>query len=289
MSKLLITGDWHIRYTVPICLDLSETDWLELQKSVLDNIVNIAIKNDVDDILIGGDVFHSMSSSNYQCINLVLDFAKNCYDNDIGVVIIAGNHDLPYHNSENLDKSPIGILFKSKYIKSGYDYDIVDMRNFDDDNYTDCQFMFKHILTLPENNNNFFECETPETLLSKYKADVIFTADYHKNFNIAVDDRRVINAGCITCQNKEFKNYEFGVYVFDTDTKNAEFVKLEKQDYKFSDNSKVELKAMSDFVNEVKDLQNDNIDFLSLLSLRVEKENETIKQKIKNYVDVCQQ
>ena len=59
MSKHLITSDWHIRSTVPSCIEATPEEWMNFQKESVNTVLKIAKENNVDEIDIGGDLFHS--------------------------------------------------------------------------------------------------------------------------------------------------------------------------------------------------------------------------------------
>ena len=226
--RFILTADWHIRATMPRCR--KDEDWMETQRNALNQIFEIA-KTKECDVFTVGDIFHSNSDTNFECINMVQDFAdrleREC---DSLLCIIAGNHDLPYHSSENLNKSAIGILFNSqsiipinKYYQGKYS---LSASNFDEEDNKFAEYVFKHTLTLPE-KNSMIESETPETLVKKFpKAKWIFTGDYHKAFDVKIGGCHVINPGCIIRQVSDFKNYQCGVYYIDTEKEEVEFIRI---------------------------------------------------------------
>lgn len=63
-------------------------------------------------VFVVGDLFHSNSDTSFECIQLVQSLADELGE----LYILAGNHDLPYHSSENINKSAIGILLNSSHI-----------------------------------------------------------------------------------------------------------------------------------------------------------------------------
>lgn len=85
--KILHTADWHIGS------NLQGLDRREEQQAVLDEIVDIAEKEDVDAVFVCGDLFHHTISATYadkMILNTLIrlaDNGKRC------VVAIIGNHD----------------------------------------------------------------------------------------------------------------------------------------------------------------------------------------------------
>lgn len=258
--KLLITADWHIRATRPRCR--VDEDWMATQRKALEQITNLAIKNDAW-VVVVGDIFHSNSDTSFECINMVQQMAK-----EERLHILAGNHDLPYHNSENMGKSAIGILFDSDNIcRIPTLSDLFSAPNFGEP-VEQKKYMFLHTLTIPkEDKPDFIDCETPETLLEKYpKAKWIFTGDYHRNFHYEKDGRHVINPGCILRQAADFADYQPGVYIVDLDCGKVEFepildnIALVDDSYIAKENEREE--RIERFVKKLQNTSSVSFDFL---------------------------
>lgn len=193
--KVLTFADLHLRDTVPSCVDATHEQWMDIQRKALEKVRLIAMDNDVQEVYVGGDIFHSNNTASFQCITMFQDFAKLLNGDGIRVRICAGNHDLPQHSSSNVDKSAIGVLFNSDCIfdmKSS----VIRGCNFDEDDYSGFKAIFKHVLCIPENEKpSFVECETPQSLLDKYKfARFIFTGAvfcFQGNSNIIGDKSEI--------------------------------------------------------------------------------------------------
>ena len=95
--KVIITADWHIRATRPRCR--IDENWIKTQELALSQLLEISCKKDAP-IMVVGDLFHSNSDTSFECINMVQKLADKLGE----LYILAGNHDLPYHSSENIDK-----------------------------------------------------------------------------------------------------------------------------------------------------------------------------------------
>lgn len=259
--KFIVTADWHIRATRPRCR--VDNDWLETQRKALRQILKISEDKGVP-IMVVGDLFHSNSDTSFECISMVQKLA-DCAG---GLYILAGNHDLPYHNSENLDKSAIGVLFNSENIFKIEDYsDEFSAGNFDEERL-EMPYMFIHTLTIPqEDKPDFVDCETPESLLEKYPtAKWIFTGDYHHNFHYEKKGRHVVNSGCLLRQASDMKNYQCGVYFVDTDEEIVEFIPIiDNEDliddsYILQENERNE--RIESFVDKLKKTKGVSLDFI---------------------------
>ena len=111
--KLLITADWHIRKTKPVCR--TDEDWIGTQKEAVKQVLKLAVRYKTD-VCIVGDIFHSNSDTDFECLQLVQNFARELKENGLRLFILAGNHDLLYHSSLNMNRSAVGILFRSENI-----------------------------------------------------------------------------------------------------------------------------------------------------------------------------
>lgn len=283
--RMIITADWHIRNTRPRCR--IDEDWIKSQQKALNQIAEIC-ENKNAPLMVVGDIFNSNSDTSFECINMVQKLA----DYIGGIYLIAGNHDLPYHSSENIYKSAIGVLFQSENVFKIEDYsDDFSAPNFDEERNS-MPYMFIHTLTIPSKDKpDFIECETPESLLKKYPtAKWIFTGDYHKNFVYEKDGRYVINPGCLIRQVSDMKDYQCGVYFVDTDKEVIEFIpiiddeKLVNDEYIIRQDEREE--RIENFVNKLKDVESVSLDFIDNVekALLVNKIDEKLKHCIKELI-----
>lgn len=283
--RMIITADWHIRSTRPRCR--IDEDWIKTQQKALVQVAEIC-ENKNAPLMIVGDIFNSNSDTSFECINMVQKLA----DFIGGIYLIAGNHDLPYHSSENIDKSAIGVLLQSENVYKIEDYsDEFSAPNFDEERNS-MPYMFIHTLTIPSKDKpDFIECETPESLLEKYPiAKWIFTGDYHKNFVYEEDGRYVINSGCLIRQVSDMKDYQCGVYFVDTEKEIIEFIpiidneELVNDEYIIRENEREE--RIESFVNKLKDVESVSLDFIDNVekALLVNKIDDKLKDCVKELI-----
>lgn len=283
--RMIITADWHIRNTRPRCR--IDEDWIKTQQKALNQIAEICNDRKLP-LMVVGDIFNSNSDTSFECINMVQKLA----DYIGGIYILAGNHDLPYHSSENIDKSAIGVLLQSENVFKIEDYsDEFSAPNFDEERNS-MPYMFIHTLTIPSKDKpDFIQCETPESLLEKYPtAKWIFTGDYHRNFVYEKNGRYVINSGCLIRQVSDMKNYQCGVYLVDTEMEQIEFIpiidneELVNDEYIIRENEREE--RIESFVNKLKDVESVSLDFIDNVekALLVNKIDEKLKDCIKELI-----
>lgn len=223
--RMIITADWHLRANLPRCR--KDEDWNATQEKALEQIRVFANEKRCP-VFVVGDIFHSLAETNFYCIQMVQKMARRTRE---GLYILAGNHDLPYHSTENIDKSAVGILMRSNKIKKIKDYfienEIEDFSagNFDEET-EDAEIIFKHVLCFPDLKSlpPNVDAMTAKDLLEEYpKAKWIFTGDYHQNFHYEKNGRHVINSGCLLRQAVDLKDYQTGFYFVDTDENIVEF------------------------------------------------------------------
>lgn len=290
--KLIVTADWHLKATMPRCR--KDKNWIDTQRKILNQVRKLAKKAP---IFVVGDIFDSNSDTSFEIISLVQEMASEMGD----LYILAGNHDLLYHSSENINKSAVGILLKSDFIhpikhitkfeKDSWDYSF-SASNFDEEDDHDAQIVFKHTLTLLE-KNPLFESETPETLVEKFpNAKWIFTGDYHKAFDVKVNGCHVINPGCLIREKSDFKDYQPGVYYVDTEEEIVEFIPI-IDDEELVDDSHIMVQnereeRIEEFGNKLKEIEGVSLDFLSNVekSIIQNKIDEDLKDTICELLEV---
>lgn len=275
--RFILTADWHLRATKPRCR--IDEDWIETQKKAINQVLAVALQNE-SDVVIVGDIFNSNSDTSFQCIQLVQDFAKQLNSKNLSCYILAGNHDLLYHSSENIKKSAIGILLSSENIflinelfeKYRFNLDEkinYSVANFDEPDNKYADMVFKHVLcfpdmkSLPPNVDAFTAKELTEEFPN---ADWIFIGDYHHNFYYRKNGKHVVNPGCLLRQAVDFKDYQCGVYFIDTDREIVKFNPI-IDDEEFIDDTYIlkqeeRTERIESFVDKLKKTKNISLDFI---------------------------
>lgn len=273
--KFVVAADLHLREDRPRCR--IDEDWIKTQKDALNQMLHFCIKNDCDLILVG-DIFHR--STEFRMVVYIQKIAEKLKAHNLSVYYLAGNHDLMYHQSSNIDKSAIGLLKNSNncfYIKDYFEklhYDFhIDINysaaNFDEEDNKDAEIIFKHVLcfpdmkSLPPNVNAF----TAKEMLEEFpNAKWIFLGDYHQHFHYEKNGRHVINPGCMLRQAVDLKDYEPGFYFIDTDKNIVEF-KLIMDNEQFIDDSyilreKEKEERIEAFANKIGEVESVSLDYI---------------------------
>ena len=284
--RILITADWHIRATRPRCR--IDNDWIETQKNALDQIVKIAKEKEAI-VTVVGDLFHSISDTSFECVQMIQKTADKLSE----LYILAGNHDLPYHSSENIRKSAIGILLNSQNIfpiKKYFEGFECSASNFDEKDEKDASIVFKHILCFPDAKSipPNVDALTAKELLSEFpNAKWIFTGDYHHNFHYEHNGRHVVNPGCLLRQVSDMKDYQCGIYFVDTDKEIVEFIPIIDKEQFVDDTYILEQdereKRIEKFVDKLKDTKNISLDFVENVSNAIISNN--LDDDIKNMIE----
>lgn len=218
--KLVFSSDFHLRNDQPV----SRTDdFLQVQNDTLKFIAQICKQNNAD-LIIAGDIFNKAKQENMQfLINDLYNIFKK-----INIYFIAGNHDLLFHSIENFEKCNIGLLDKfddwnhitnSNGIKF-FDYGMEISNSI---NNICVMHRYCEIDSLPEYISDGI---TAKLLLEKYNYNYFIVGDNHKAFEYEKDGRFVFNAGCITRQSINEKDYKPSIILFDTEKKEYEKIYL---------------------------------------------------------------
>ena len=110
MLKILHTADWHLGKR------LQEYTRIAEQKLVLDEICQVADQEEVDLVLLAGDIFDAFNPS-HESVELLYKTLRRLSKNGMRpVVAISGNHDsTQFVEAPDPLARELGILFYSRY------------------------------------------------------------------------------------------------------------------------------------------------------------------------------
>lgn len=230
MSKFVITGDWHLRDDLPVCRN--DSDWFGVQKDAVHFVFTYAKKIGAN-VAIDGDICHR-SHIHPSLITMFLQEAAEFGGN---IFIIPGQHDLPYHSMEYVDRSSFGNLRAAMAMRESNIMDAGDrgltipFGKLEERVYEDnTEFLFLHQLTFasPADMPPTDEGVLADDLLDRFpNISYICLGDNHRHFVVQRGDRYVINPGCLLRQSADLIDYEPGFYVLDTAGRGkVEFVKV---------------------------------------------------------------
>lgn len=204
MTRILVTADWHIRGEAPRCR--VDEDWLASQAYDIQSVLQLAREHSVDMVAIVGDLFHQARAAT-EAVNMVLTELEKA---PCPVSILPGNHDLPYHAYDQLEKSSLGTVLKKfpELVGSG----LWDAYPFGKDKEGfKAPLRFVHRLVFPTADSRPVEdCgQTAEEIAAEFPDNtVIICGDYHHQFDVTTTTgQRVINPGCLNVQAADMNGY----------------------------------------------------------------------------------
>jgi DNA repair exonuclease SbcCD nuclease subunit len=214
--QVMFTADWHLRGERPRCR--TDLDWLESQRRDVAYIVEMANKH-ADMLVIAGDIFHLPRVAT-EVVNMALEELGRA---KVPVQILAGNHDLPYHSYENVERCSFGTLRRAGFLQeiSGPSYPICGWP-FGLDKACPSPVRVLHRLVFPNAEARPIEGIgfTAEEILAEFpESRLIITGDYHHSFVFEGENgRTLINPGCINIQAADMIGYQPVIALVDTDT-----------------------------------------------------------------------
>lgn len=227
MKRFLLTADWHLRGERPRCR--MDADWLASQRADIRWVVDTANAQKVP-LVIVGDIFHLPRVAT-EVVNMLIAELARCGQ----TLILAGNHDLPYHSYSHVEKCSFGTLRQMPAILEmgqgfhGFGDGMVG-GPFGLDEPADAPIRFIHRLIFPDEKSRPMgvECgQTAQELLEEFPSQKwIFTGDYHHAFHYENGGRHVVNPGCLNIQAADMIGYSPRVALVDIEKESVEWLNL---------------------------------------------------------------
>lgn len=107
--KLLFCGDPHFRTKGSV---YRQDDYYKVQFNKLEQILELGVQQNVEGVVLLGDLFHSPRESH----ELVKDVMATLKKYKVPIYGIVGNHDIQGYNHSSLKTSPLGVLAESGLI-----------------------------------------------------------------------------------------------------------------------------------------------------------------------------
>ncbi len=265
--RAIITADWHLRKDLPRCR--IDEDFWETQKKVVLFIVDQAFEKGLT-LYIVGDIFDR---------SVVQEEIKTWLMKTLPIdtKMLAGQHDLPYHQWNNVDRSSFGILI-SKFgiiLEAGNQSAPFGLDKKPEWSNPKAKIVFTHQLTFPTKKDQIIINGEPigkcaQDLLDEYpEAHWIFTGDYHKHFHYENKGRHVVNPGCITRQASDFIDYKPIVYFVDTEKGIVEIIELPDTEDMVTDqyikDEKARNERIESFITTIQDSGEVSLNFIDNL------------------------
>ncbi len=212
-ADAILTADYHLREDNPICrIDY----FLDTQIQKMKFIQQLQVKHNCP-VIHAGDLFNHWKASPY-LITLALNYLpKNMFT-------VAGNHDLPNHNIDLLDKSALNTLIHAKAI----DYLTGTHWGQEPKNESlmigNRKILVWHVMTWKD-NPPWLGCKDPtaKELLEEFpQCDLIVTGHNHNSFVEELNGRILVNPGSITRQTADQESYQPKVFLWYAKTNSVE-------------------------------------------------------------------
>lgn len=235
----ILTADWHIRADIPEC---RTDDFLQTQEDKVKFIVHLSKEHNCP-ILIAGDI-----GNKHQWPNWLLRWFAYMVK-DINIIAIPGQHDLPNHRLDQLDKSAQGVLsitdvidlrsnvFISKekdfeLVSYPYSYPIVNYKKY----FPEWDYIEKRTSIIAMTHQMIIENkplwpgqEDPKasSILRKFPEYVlILSGDNHNPFTVEYKGRILVNPGSLMRTTAEQINHKPRIYLWYASTNKVKPVYL---------------------------------------------------------------
>jgi len=212
----ILTSDWHLREDTPVCFtgDFQKEQWDAVQF-----ISDLQIKYDCS-VIHAGDLYHHWKPSPWLLSKTIEHLPNEFYT-------VLGNHDLPQHNMDLIDKCGVYTLMKAGKltILSGCHYgQEPDFKNNSEgvpsmilnkgkSNYK--RMLVWHHMTYLTSPFPGASGGMAEGILRKYpQFDLILVGDNHQSFTIEYQGRRLVNPGNLTRQVADQINFKPCVWLW---------------------------------------------------------------------------
>lgn len=292
-------ADLHLQHNPPSCRS-NEPDWYKTMNRVIKEIDSLRIKYDAT-VLCAGDLFNRWNPP-LQLVNWAID--KILFD----IVAVPGQHDLPQHNYDSLDRCAYyTLMVAGKIINIGMSqYETDDMVvygcpwGFDPKKIKVEKTSRLKILLIHEYNwtNGCSYPGAPKSdkiTAAKYhgskkwmsKFDVIIFGDNHQGFSRQIDHTTIFNCGTVMRRKTDEKKYkpqvglvcdDGSVKLYFLDQTNDAFIDKKKE----RDNDDSGLMEVDEFLGELDDLQQNPLDYrnIAVRYLKKNKVRKNVKEEL---------
>lgn len=190
-ADAIFTADWHFREDTPTCYkgDFQEEQWAAT------DFVSALQREHACPVIHAGDLFHHWKPSPYLLSQAIKHLPKDFYT-------VYGQHDLPQHNLELVDKCGINTLKAAGVLTvlDGYHYGQTPNKGglLGANGIIICVWHHMTYIIPPFPGATGGQAEG---LLRKYpQYDVIVTGDNHQSFYDTYEGRLLVNPGSLTRQ-----------------------------------------------------------------------------------------
>ena len=233
--KLLVTGDWHLRFNRPrLRIDKS---YFQTQLDKVSEILNIANENQCQYILQPGDFFDSVDTPDFvksQYIYLLLSLHK------VKILCVAGQHDLKNH-TKKIEKTPLGVMRAVDLVMilekgwslyhehrhfhffgASWKQPVPIVQSKDVFNILLIHKMIVDNKLWAQQDNHIYA----NHMIRRTSFDLIVSGDNHKSFIIQRGDKAIINCGSLMRTRIDQIDHKPMVCIYNTDDRSIEKIYL---------------------------------------------------------------
>lgn len=203
MTKIMCLADLHLTEKKPHCRPDDE-NWMSTVKRKLRWLSGLAAREQVDTIVVAGDIFDSVNRCSHEFMVLVIQELRNLASHAKSGVIhaIPGNHDLVNADSDRIHQSPFGVLLASGVVQS------VELIDFGHMPYGDTEYRDSHYPIVVGHYGLWYrqkpypgapDAGNVEWFVHNRLHDscrLFITGHYHVPFVTKVKNTVVVNCGC---------------------------------------------------------------------------------------------
>jgi len=258
--KILMMSDLHLRDVAP---EHRTDDYFASMQSKLRQIEELRNKHNTD-ILDGGDLFHKWKVSPWLLGWAIRNLPENIYT-------VAGNHDMPGHNFDNIEKSGLHVLTEAEKVTLLNSHDPLELGNM-----RIYGVNYKGQIPAPDkikDRKNILVCHeeiyrddatlekigfiSTDNFLSKWSKhyDFILTGHNHKSFCVKTDDCILLNPGSLMRMKSDQKEHIPCVWLYDSGANTIEKVVLEYEKIVFDNHTAEKMEARNSFSEFVKSIE----------------------------------
>ena len=232
--KLLLTGDWHLRFKRPE-MRLDE-NYFETQAGKVGQILEIAQKNECGAILQPGDFFDGVETPWF----VVQAYMRIFRSYGISIICSPGQHDMKHH-TRDIQNTPLGVLSAVNLIE--YEQEIIDTITGNDCHVHSVWWGDNEIPKIVKSKNDILLMHrmviqkklwlgqtdfiyARDLLKNHLEFDLFVTGDNHQAFVEEDNGRYIVNCGSLMRANIDQVDHKPRVYIYDTEKRNLEEIFL---------------------------------------------------------------
>ena len=294
----ILCADFHLRDSVPTC---RTDDYFQTMLGKIKWVADLQAEYNCP-VLHAGDLFHTWKASPYLLAAVMNILPDQFYT-------VPGNHDLPNHNIELLEKSGLAVLMCShqievaysggRYLIAGSDMDGTVVHGFNygglenknESHAALCDILMCHemIYQQPEH----WQKENGSQALSflrKHKGyQLIVTGHNHKPFTAEHEGRLLVNPGSLMRMTADQKDYKPRVYLWnkETNTVKIKYIPIDSEavEIAYLEKTKERDERMESFIDRLQSSKEVGLSFEKNLENYLA--NNRVRSSVKDVINEC--